>query len=392
MITLLAKIFIKNYKDTENIEVRRKWGILSAGLGIFFDLLLGCGKAIVGALSNSVAILADGFNNITDSFSAIISLFGFKLSGQKADKEHPFGHGRFEYISGLLVSVVIIVMSVELFRESLNKVFHPEIPDFSFLAIGTMTVSILAKLYMFYYNTRLSKKLNSVTLKTVAKDSISDCVAMFFIIITALIYNIFGLNLDGYMGLAVSCIIFYTGFTAAKETMTPLLGQPPSKDFVKKVREIVLSHPDILDMHDLMVHDYGPGRLIISLHAEVPAKGDILELHDVIDNTELELHEKLLCQATIHMDPVENDNPEVNRLKNLLETYVKNTDIGLNFHDFRVVDGPTHTNLIFDLVVPYNCQMKDSEIHEFIIGFAKKMSAEENKKYYVKETIERGFI
>jgi len=276
MLTILAKIFIKNYKETHNLAIRRKWGILSAALGIFFDIVLGAGKVIVGLLANSVAILADGINNLTDTASAIISLFGFKLAGNKPDKEHPFGHGRFEYIAGLIVSIVIIVISIELFRTSISKIFSPETPDFSALAIGTLILSILIKAYMFFYNIRLSKKLDAVALRAVAKDSLSDCVATFFIIIGALIYNFAGANLDGYIGIMVSCFVFYTGFSAAKDTMTPLIGQPPTAEFVAKIKEIVLADENILDMHDLIVHDYGPGRVMISLHAEVPASGNFL--------------------------------------------------------------------------------------------------------------------
>lgn len=366
MVTFLTHIFIKNKDDTTSPDVRQAYGILSGAVGIFFNLLLFSGKFLAGYISKSIAITADALNNLSDASSSVITLIGFKIAGQKPDPDHPFGHGRIEYLSGLLISAAILIMAFELITGSVKKIFAPDEVHFSYLILIILVVSILVKLYMFLYNRAFSRKIKSEALMATAKDSLSDIVSTSVVLITTLISHYFHLNLDAYCGILVGLFIFYTGVGAAKDTLDPLLGQAPDPEFVKSIEEIVMSHEGILGIHDLLVHNYGPGRVMISLHAEVPASGDIMVLHDLIDNIERELKETLLCDAVIHMDPVLTDDPEVKSLKEMTYGCLKEIDKDLTLHDFRVVKGPTHTNLIFDIVTPFGYSYSDSEIASLI--------------------------
>lgn len=362
MISLLARIFIKNNEDTTSSEVRQAYGVLCGGVGIFLNLLLFAGKFFSGLISNSISITADAVNNLSDAGSSIIMLIGFKIAGQKPDPEHPYGHGRMEYLSGLAVSAVILLMAFELFQSSVKKLFSPSQPSFSPLVIGILVISILIKLYMYLYNRSISKKISSEAMKATAADSLSDTVSTFVVLATTLISYFTNLQLDAFCGILVALFIFYTGFQAAKDTLNPLLGTSPDPDFVKQIEETVLSNESVLGIHDLLVHNYGPGRTLISLHAEVPADGDILVLHDTIDNIERILKEKLNCEAVIHMDPVCINDPEVSALKDLFCSYLFQLDPALSLHDFRIVKGPTHTNIIFDILVPFRFRLADTEI------------------------------
>lgn len=369
MITLLSRLFIKetNGSIKEHPEnYREQYGILCGLAGIIFNILLFAGKFLVGFFANSIAIMADAFNNLSDAGSSFITLIGFKMANQKPDSEHPFGHGRIEYISGLLVSVIIILMAFELMKSSISKIITPEE-----VATGTITyviliASILVKLYMAYYNNSVGKKIGSVAMKATATDSISDCIATSVVLITTIIAQFTFLKLDAYCGILVAIFIFIAGFKAAKDTIDPLLGTPPEKEFVEEIEGIVRSHDDILGIHDLIVHNYGPGRVMISLHAEVDAQGDILVLHDLIDNIEHELETKCNCQALIHMDPIINNDEEINHLKHDIYSLIKEIDDKMTMHDFRVVKGPTHTNVIFDVVAPYSLPFKDEELKQII--------------------------
>ena len=382
MITLLAKIFIQN-KNNQILEAQReKYGILCSVVGVFFNILLFTGKFFAGLISGSIAITADAFNNLSDAGSSIITLIGFKLSSQKPDSDHPFGHGRYEYISGLLVSIAIILMAYELFKTSLTKIFKPEEIIASPLIICILIVSILIKFYMAFYNARVGKAISSQTMKATALDSLSDTIATSAVLLCTLISLFFHLNLDGYFGIIVALLIFYTGINAAKETITPLLGQPPSQDFVDHIEQIVLSHPEVLAIHDLIVHDYGPGNIMISLHAEVPADGNILELHDVIDIIEHELRTTLKCVAVIHMDPIMNSDAYVMELKEFTLRTIQEIDPTLSLHDFRIVKGQTHTNLIFDLLVPYKFPMNDKELEKLVF---QKINEKDSKLFTVIE-------
>lgn len=362
MVGLLAKWFIKNKEDVTSPAVRQAYGVLCGIAGILFNVVLAGAKLFAGILSGSIAIMADAANNLSDAASSLIVLVGFRMAGQKPDPDHPFGHGRIEYISGLLVSVMIIFMAFELMKSSIEKIFHPDLPEYEPIILLILVVAILVKLYMFLYNRRIGKLINSEAMLATSFDSLSDMGATFVVLISALAAHFLHWSVDGYCGAVVACFIFYAGFRSAKETISPLLGQAPEPEFVRKIEEIVTSHEGIIGIHDLVVHNYGPGRCMISVHAEVPATGDILLLHDMIDNIERQLKEELHCEAVIHMDPVSKENEETKELKELVENIISSIDTRLSFHDFRVVKGPTHTNIIFDLLVPYRMPKSDAEI------------------------------
>ena len=362
MITFLASLFIKDRRNYDSPAVRQAYGVLSGAVGIGLNILLFLGKWIAGTLSGSIAITADAFNNLSDAGSSIITLIGFRLSGQAPDPEHPFGHGRMEYISGLLVSVAILVMGFELIWSSFGKLRDPEPIESSALVLGILLASILVKVYMFYYNRSLSKNLDSAAMKATSVDSLSDTVATTLVLIATVISKYTGLILDGWFGILVGIFIVYTGGSTLKETIDLLIGQPPKKEFIDEIREIVLGHSLVYGVHDLIVHDYGPGRRMISLHAEVAVDGDIQDIHEQIDHIEHELQEKLNCSATIHMDPIVTDDKEVLEMKEKVEEMVQSLDENFSMHDFRMAKGPTRTNLIFDVEVPRKTSLTDNEI------------------------------
>lgn len=362
MITFLASLFIKDSKNYKEPSVRQAYGVLSGAVGIGLNILLFFGKWLAGTISGSIAIIADAFNNLSDAGSSIITLIGFRLSGQEPDPEHPFGHGRMEYISGLLVSVAILVMGFELIGSSIGKLRSPEPIESSALVFGILIASILVKLYMFFYNHSLSKKIESAAMKATSVDSLSDTVATTLVLIATLISKYTGLLLDGWFGILVGLFILYTGGSTLKETIDLLLGQPPKQEFIDEVKEIVLGHSMVHGVHDLIVHDYGPGRVMISLHAEVDVNGDIQDIHEQIDHIEHELQEKLHCSATIHMDPIVTDDKEVLAMKTKVEEMVHFLDESFSMHDFRMVKGSTRTNLIFDVEVPRKTSYTDNEI------------------------------
>lgn len=362
MITFLASLFIKDSKNYKEPSVRQAYGVLSGAVGIGLNILLFFGKWLAGTISGSIAIIADAFNNLSDAGSSIITLIGFRLSGQEPDPEHPFGHGRMEYISGLLVSVAILVMGFELIGSSIGKLRSPEPIESSTLVFGILIASILVKLYMFFYNHSLSKKIESAAMKATSVDSLSDTVATTLVLIATLISKYTGLLLDGWFGILVGLFILYTGGSTLKETIDLLLGQPPKQEFIDEVKEIVLGHSMVHGVHDLIVHDYGPGRVMISLHAEVDVNGDIQDIHEQIDHIEHELQEKLHCSATIHMDPIVTDDKEVLAMKAKVEEMVHFLDESFSMHDFRMVRGSTRTNLIFDVEVPRKTSYTDNEI------------------------------
>ena len=362
MVNILAKFFIKDNKNVSNPKVRQAYGLLCGALGIFLNVLLFAGKFIAGTISNSIAITADAFNNLSDAGSSLVTLLGFKLSAAKPDPEHPFGHGRIEYISGLIVSAAILLMAYELIRDSIDKIINPASIEFSILSIVILIVSIIVKLYMAYYNKTIGNKINSAAMTATSFDSLSDSVATTVVLIATLVSHFFDIQIDGYCGVLVGLFIFYAGYNAAKETLGPLLGQPPEAEFVKQVEKIVMSYEPVFGIHDMVVHDYVPGRLMISLHAEVPAENDILEIHDVIDNIEQTLQKELNCAAVIHMDPVVTKDERVTKLKEATYSIINEIDPEIKMHDFRVVLGPTHNNLIFDVLVPFKYKLSDDEL------------------------------
>ena len=366
MISLLVKLFYGEMDMSDEKAVRRAYGTACSGAGIGFNVLLFAGKLIAGMLSGSVAIVSDAFNNLSDAGSSIISLVGFKLSNKKSDPQHPFGHGRLEYISGLCVSFLIILMGVELGKASIEKIIEPAQVKFSLLTAAILAASILVKLYMALYNSRVGKRLNAVTMKAMAKDSLSDAVATSVVLMSMIVAKLADIAIDGYCGVVVAAFILFTGITAARDTISPLLGQKPDSEFIEEVMRIVNAHKEIIGTHDLVVHDYGPGRLMITLHAEVDASMDILVAHDAVDNIENELREKLGCSAVVHMDPIVTDDVETNATREEIKRVVSNIDSRMTIHDFRMVPGPTHTNVIFDVAVPFDTDMDDDELRKIL--------------------------
>ncbi len=388
MITLLSRWFIRDRDHVTDPAVRRAYGQLCGLTGIGLNVLLFIGKFLAGTISGSIAITADAFNNLSDAGSSVITLLGFRLAGRKPDPEHPFGHGRIEYISGLIVSGLILLMGAELAKTSFDKILHPAAVDFSVIAMVILAVSILVKLYMSLYNRQIGKKINSAAMAATAADSISDAISTSAVLAAMLVAKFSGLMIDGYVGMIVAVLILISGVKAAKETIAPLLGQAPEAEFVQQIEKIVMSHPPICGIHDLIVHDYGPGRVMISLHAEVPAGGDMLELHDVIDNAEIALRRELNCEAVIHMDPIVTDDGITSELRAKVSELVKTIDERITIHDFRIVPGNTHTNLIFDAVVPFDIGISAQEVSERI----SRLVSEMDSNYFAVVLVEHSYV
>jgi len=389
MVAILAKFMgIEEYTPNKK---RSAYGKLCGIVGIFLNLLLFVGKFVAGMISNSIAITADAFNNLSDAGSSVVTLIGFKLAEQKPDSDHPFGHGRMEYLSGLVVSAVILMMGFELVKDAIDKILHPTEVEFSVIVLGILVASILVKCYMAFYNYSYGKRFESGTLKATATDSLSDCVSTGVVLLATIIGHFTDVQIDGFCGIAVGILIFIAGINAAKETLSPLLGEAPDPEFVEQIEDIVLNFDKeaIVGIHDLIVHDYGPGRRIISLHAEVPAEGDMVALHDIIDNLEMKFRAELNCLTTVHMDPVVTTDERVTALKEKCVTLVKGLGEKLSLHDFRVVFGETHTNMIFDVVVPYEFYLSDDETKKEI---QKRVWEEFGKNYFVVITIDKPAV
>lgn len=362
MVTWFAKWLIEDYRDYSSPEVRKRYGVLCGAVGIGLNVILFLGKFLAGVFSHSVAITADAINNLSDAGSSLVILLGFRMAGQKPDRDHPFGHGRIEYLSGLLVALAILLMAVELMRTSFDKMLHPTAIVFEPVILVILVVSIFVKLYMFFYNRRIGKKIDSAAMTATATDSISDACATSVVLVSTVIAYFTGLQIDGYCGMLVGAFIFYAGFCAARDTINPLLGQPADPEFVKKIEKIVLSFEDIQGIHDLVVHNYGPGRIMISLHAEVPADGSLVELHEVIDDAENELSLRLGCETVIHMDPICNQDEETERMKELAMKKLHQLDETLSLHDFRMVSGVAQKKLVFDVLIPYDCKREKEKL------------------------------
>ena len=386
MITLLARLFLKPDGKSE-ADLRKAYGVLCGAAGIGLNILLFLGKFFAGTLAGSIAITADAFNNLSDAGSSFVTMLGFQLAGQKPDSDHPFGHGRIEYLSGLGVSLLILLMGFELAKSSLEKILHPQPVEFDLLVLAILAVSIAVKLYMFFYNHRLGKKLNSSAMLATATDSLSDTVATTAVLVATLVGHFSGLMIDGWAGILVALFILWSGFNAARDTINPLLGTPPTHEFVEEIRDLVMAHPAIIGIHDLIVHDYGPGRVMISLHAEVSAAGNVLDIHDEIDNVEKELQEKLGCHAVIHMDPIVIDDGVTADTRKRVQALVHCIDDQISIHDFRMVVGPTHTNVIFDAVVPFGFHLADDEVAKKIQDAVRALDG----NYYAVVTVERSY-
>lgn len=391
MVSILAKFFIhsNDYKDT---RVREKYGILCGLVGIFLNVCLFAGKFFIGLITGAISITADAFNNLSDAGSSFITLIGFKLAGQKPDPDHPFGHGRMEYLSGMFVSAIILLMAFELIKSSVEKIIHPELPEFNTITVVILVASILVKVYMAAYNTSVGKKIDSAAMAATAKDSLSDTIATTVVLICAIVGHFWNIPIDGYCGVLVGIMILIAGIEAMKDTINPLLGQPPTPELVSEIENIVMSYDKVLGIHDLVVHDYGPGRMMISLHAEVSYKEDILELHDIIDQIEFNLRGMLNCEPVIHMDPIVDDDDQINEAKEkvleIVGELANKYNEKITMHDFRMVKGTTHSNLIFDVVVPHKFVLSDNELRDEI-GNAVN---EYNKTYFCVIQVDKAYV
>ena len=387
MTALLVKLFIKDPDNIRDPAVREKYGLLSGVVGIVLNLLLSGGKFLAGMATSSISITADALNNLTDAASSVVTLVGFRLAGQKADAGHPFGHGRIEYLSGLLVSLIILLVGFELLKTSVEKILNPEEVAFSWVSIAVLAASICVKLWMSLFNRGLSRRISSAAMAATATDSLSDVVATSAVLAGALVGRFTGLHIDGFVGIVVAVFILRAGWGAAKDTLNPLLGQPPDPALVSEIRRTVLAHPQVVGLHDLIIHDYGPGRSMMSLHAEVPVDADIMEVHDIIDGIEREIKAKFGIETSIHMDPIVTNDAHVNQVKAQVVELVRGVDAGMTIHDFRMTVGPRHTNLIFDVVVPHGCPLTDDQVRQRISQAVKELDA----AYYAVIQIDRAF-
>lgn len=389
MIRLLARLFVRDFENVSDHSVRRAYGILCGALGIVLNGFLFALKCIVGAMTGSVAVMADAYNNLSDAGSSVVTLIGFRISGKRVDPEHPFGHGRVEYIAGLIVALLIIHMGLDFARDSIRAICEPVPVVFDVLSLGILAASVLVKLYMAMYNRSVGRKIYSVAMAATAADCLSDAAATLAVLASALVGWWTGLNIDGWTGVLVSLMILKAGYGAARDTISPLLGNPPEPEFVARVEEIVNGYEGVTGIHDLVVHDYGAGRVMISLHAEVPADGDLMQLHDMIDTIERRLSGELGCHAVIHMDPVSvNDAAVADARERVAALLCSSIDPAVTVHDFRMVVGPTHANVIFDAVIPMHISSGDAALRREIVRLVRDMQPD----WFAVVTIDRPYI
>lgn len=361
MLDTILKRFIPNYTDTHDPAVRERYGLLAGGVGLALNLLLFAGKLCAGILTGAISVTADAFNNLSDAAGSAVTLAGFKLASQRADEEHPFGHGRIEYLAGLGVSILILLVGIELGQSSIEKILHPEKTVLTPLAVCLLAVSILVKLWMGWFNAALGRRADSAALGAAATDARSDVLATSVVLLGLLLSHFLHVQLDGWLGVLVAAFILRSGWGAAKDTLDPLLGTPPDPAMVADIEGLILGHTQILGVHDLVIHDYGPGRRMMSVHAEVPAGGSLVELHDIIDKAERELKERFGLEAVIHLDPVEQGDPRSDRLHILAETLAHEIDPAATVHDFRCGG---EGQVAFDVVVPYDVALSDQQVRE----------------------------
>ena len=387
MTNLLIKLFIKDKDNIGSVKVRSAYGTLSGCVGIVVNILLSVAKLIIGSITHSITITGDALNNLSDAGSSTISLIGFRIASKPADKEHPYGHGRVEYICGLGVSVIIMFMGFELIKSSVDKIIHPQTPEFSYAAVIVLVLSIFGKLWLALFNRKIGKAINSDTVDAVVKDSLSDMAATAVSIISLVLSRYFDLPFDGIFGVVVSLFVIWAGIGVFRATTASLLGQPPEESTVKMLEEKILSYDGVYGVHDLIVHDYGPGRCFVTAHAEVPSTVDIMESHDLMDVIEKEVQNDTGYIITLHMDPIVMDDEKTNSAKSMVADIVKEIDSSLSIHDFRMVSGPHHTNLIFDVVLPFSCKLDSSEV----INMINQKLATLEKSYYAVVTIDRNY-
>ncbi|MCI8291052.1 MAG: cation transporter [Clostridia bacterium] len=388
MTNLLINLFIKDKENIKNIEVRGKYGMVSSVTGIIVNILLSILKLIVGIVSNSMSIISDALNNVTDAGSSVVTMIGFKMSQKEVDSDHPWGHGRMEYITAFIVDILIILVGIELFQTSIEKIIHPVMPEVSIITIILLVIAILVKLWLFIFYRKIANIIDSSAIRATAYDSISDSVSTILVLVSIIVARFAGFSIDGYASILVSIFILFTGFNALKETVDILLGGKPDEEFVNNIIEFVKDYPMISGIHDIMVHDYGPGRQIVSFHAEVPADCDICKAHDVIDGLEQDLYKKFKCITTIHMDPIVVNDERINEMKEIVKKIVSEISEEYSIHDFRLTDGGSRVNLIFDLVIPRG----DKSDRKAIENEVKVKIHEIDSKYYAVIKIEHSFV
>ena len=384
---LLIKLFVRDYENTEDPKVRESYGKFAGVVGIISNLFLCIMKILIGVFSGSIAIIADGINNMADASSSIITLVGFRLASKPEDEDHPYGHARIEYLTGLFVSILIIVLGVQLFKTSLEKIFDPDTLEFSYITIITLVIAIAVKLWQSLFNISIGKKINSLTLIATGADSRNDVIATSAVLVSVLVVKFTGLQIDGYMGCLVALFIIWSGIQLVRDTISPLLGEAPDDDLVKAITETVKKEPGILGIHDLMVHNYGPGKIFASIHVEVDADGDLMKSHDMIDNIERIVKESLRIEFGIHMDPVKTNDPLIHKMKAVISEAFAPLDGVENIHDFRIVPGPTHTNIIFDVVLSMDCRCTEKEIQQIADDTVKAI----DDNYFVVITFDRAY-
>lgn len=388
MTDFLCKRFVKNHENTKEPQVREGYGKLASVVGIISNAILCIAKILVGLISGSIAIIADGINNLADASSSVITLAGFKLSAMPEDEEHPYGHARIEYITGMIVSVLIVVVGVELIKSSIDKILHPEPLEFSWSIVIVLILAILLKIWQAMFNIKVGKKINSVALTATGADSRNDVISTAAVLFSIIIGKMANIQIDGYMGVLVALFIIWSGIGLIKETSSPLLGEAPDPDLVAAISEMASDFDGVLGIHDLVVHNYGPGKIFASIHIEVDANGDLMESHDMVDNIERQLSKKLHIVLTAHMDPIKIDDPIV-ALMNEVTTKVTDSLDGIsNVHDLRVVPGPTHTNIIFDVVVNPSCKLSNKEIHQTFTDTIKAI----DENYFVVINFDKNYV
>ncbi len=366
MTSLLLKLFVKDYKNTENSAVRERYGVFAGLVGIVVNIIIASAKLLIGTFSGSISITADAVNNFSDAGSSVITLIGFKMANKPADPSHPYGHGRIEYISGMIVAFIVLIFGVELMKSSVDRIINPVEMTYNVWGIVVLVLSIAGKIWLGLFNRKLGKAINSSTMTAVFTDCISDSGATAVTIVSMLLAHFAKINIDGILGAIVAIIIIIAGINIIKDTLDPLLGQAPDKELVDNIAQTVLSYDKVVGIHDLIIHNYGSTKTFGSVHVEVPANENVLVVHEIMDNIELEIKKKYGVEIVAHTDPIETDNELVLKYKDELTEIIKTIDSKLSFHDFRLVSGPTHTNLIFDVVLPYEIKMDENELKETI--------------------------
>ncbi len=367
MTNLLINAFVGKNQDANDAKVRGKYAALAGFTGILLNILLFVGKLTLGILAGSVAIIADAFNNISDAGSSVVTLIGFRLAAKPVDKEHPLGHGRIEYVSGFIVDMLIVLVGVELLKSSVDKIIRPVLPEVGAVTYCLLAAAIVVKVWLFFFYNKIGKKIRSSSIKGAAFDSLSDCVATALVLASSAVASVWGVAIDGYVGILVAAFILFTGLKAAKETTDLLLGSPPDPAFIDGIYQFAKGYPSVVGIHDVMVHDYGPGRQIVSFHAEVPSDSDINLAHEEIDKMERDMHEKFGCIVTVHLDPIVMNDPLVNEMRDVAASAVKEVNPDFSLHDFRMTIGENNVNVIFDLIIPVDCKLSAEEAEKAVV-------------------------